>query len=458
MAKGRRMSAHPGVDAAVSRARSAFEALNELSLGLRYAMIAAMREAAKAHIKELSLEAVDETGLGRAEDKVKKNLLVTLKTPGPEILEPKAKSGDHGLMLMERAPHGVIGAIIPTTNPTETVINNAIAMVSGGNAVVFNAHPNAKRCSNHCAAILNDAVVSVGGPNGLIACVDDPSIESAQALMQHPGVALLCVTGGPGVVHEAMKSGKKVIAAGPGNPPAVVDETADIALAARNIVLGASLDNNIICTSEKEVVVVASVADELKRAMLAEDCIELTGADIERLCAVIFESRQGRHGVINKKFIGKNACVILHELGIQATPATRLVLCEVDRDHPLLWTEQLMPVLPIVRAANVDEAIGLAVQFEGGRRHTATMHSRNIEKLSKMARLINCSIFVKNGATPAGLGMGGEGYTSFTIASPTGEGMTTPISFTRERRCTLAPPKKESAPNSSRLPKLPFFP
>jgi acyl-CoA reductase-like NAD-dependent aldehyde dehydrogenase len=411
--------------------------MQQQSFELRNTMIAAMREAALAHVKELSVLAVHETGLGRAEDKVKKNLLVTVKTPGPEMLEARAKSGDHGLMLMERAPYGVIGSIIPTTNPTETVINNSIAMVSGGNAVVFNAHPNAKRCSNRCVEILNDAIVRAGGPANLVTAVEDPTIETAQALMKHKDIALLVVTGGPGVVREAMLSGKKVIAAGPGNPPAVVDETADIPLAARNIVAGASLDNNIICTSEKEVVVVAPVADELKRHMLACGCVEVTGGGIERLCNVIFESRQGRKGVINKKWIGKNANLILREIDVEAPPSTRLVICEVDRDHPLPWTEQLMPVMPIVRVANVDEAIDLALAYEGGRRHTATMHSRNIEKLSKMARLVNCSIFVKNGPTFAGLGMGGEGYTSFTIASPTGEGMTSPISFTRERRCTL---------------------
>ncbi len=413
------------VDSAIDKARRAFFEFEQCALELRHGIVAAMRDAALAHVKALSVMAADETGLGRAADKVRKNLLVAVKTPGPEMLEARAKSGDHGLMLVERAPYGVIGSIIPTTNPTETVINNSIAMISGGNTVVFNAHPSAKRCSGHCVAILNEAIVRAGGPANLLVAVDEPTIESAQTLMKHKDIALLVVTGGPGVVREAMLSGKKVIAAGPGNPPAVVDETADIGLAARNIVAGASLDNNIICTAEKEVIVVSSVADELKRQMVLAGCVEVTGGDIERLCSVIFESRQGRKGVINKKWVGKNANLILREIGIDAPESTRLVICEVDREHPLPWTEQLMPVMPVVRA------------YEGGRRHTATMHSRNIEKLSKMARLVNCSIFIKNGPTFAGLGMGGEGYTSFTIASPTGEGMTSPISFTRERRCTL---------------------
>lgn len=426
------------LDSTVSRARRAFDAFSAMSLDTRYAIIAAMREAAKAHVKELARDAVAETGLGRAEDKIKKNLLVITKSPGPEMLEPRAKSGDNGLMLMERAPFGVIGAIIPTTNPTETVINNSICMISGGNAVVFNAHPNAMRCSSRCVQILNDAIVEAGGPPDLVSTVPNPSIETAQALMKHPRIALLAVTGGPGVVKAAMLSGKKVIAAGPGNPPAVVDETADIPKAARDIVAGASLDNNIICTAEKEAVVVSSVADELKRNMVEAGCIELTGRDIDRMTDLIFEKHSGRGpGVINKNFIGKNAAVMLREIGINAGDEIRLAIMEVERDHPLPWTEQLMPVFPIVRVNDVDEGIELGLEYEGGRRHTATMHSKNIEKLSKMARLVNCSIFVKNGPTFAGLGMGGEGYTSFTIASPTGEGMTSPISFTRERRCTL---------------------
>ena len=427
----------PCVTEAVSKAERAFQSMNSLPLETRHKTVAAMRKSAIEHVKELAVLAVSETGLGRPEDKIRKNLLVALKTPGPEILEPRAMSGDHGITLIERAPHGVIGSIIPVTNPTETVINNGIAMLSGGNAVVFNAHPRAKRCSNRCVEILNEAIVGAGGPPDLIACVPDPSIETAQGLMRHPGIALLCVTGGPGVVREAMGSGKKVIAAGPGNPPAVVDETAGIQKAARDIVAGASLDNNIICTDEKEVVVVHSVADALKHEMVRQGCVELTGKDIEQICEVIFESRDGNTGVINRDLVGKNANVILRKAGINVDSDLRLVICEVDRDHPLAWTEQLMPILPVVRVPDVDSAIDLAVRYEGGRRHTATMHSKNIEKLSRMARAINCSIFVKNGPSFAGLGMGGEGYTSFTIASPTGEGLTSPISFTRERRCTL---------------------
>ncbi len=427
----------PAVDDAVERARRAYDAYCGMGLNKRHEMVAAMREAAKAHVKTFAADAVRETGLGRVEDKIRKNLLVIVKTPGPEILTPAAQTGDHGLMLTERAPHGVIGSITPCTNPTETVINNAISMVSGGNGVVFNAHPAAAKCSQECIRVLSEAIVAAGGPPDLVVGVEQPTIETARALMGSPGVALLCVTGGAAVVKAAMLSGKKVVAAGPGNPPVVVDETADLAKAARATVQGASLDNNIICVSEKEAVVVDAVADAFKRHMMEEGCVEVSGRDRDRLCDLIFASRDGNRGVMNKDLIGKDASVILDRIGIRAAPETRLVIMDVPADHPLPWTEQLMPVFPIVRVSDVDAAIGLALRYEGGRRHTAVMHSRNIDKLSKMARLANCSIYVKNGSSLAGLGMGGEGYTSFTIASPTGEGLTTAVSFTRLRRCTL---------------------
>ena len=425
------------VDQAVDRARAAYDAYSGMGLDKRYEVVAAMREAAKTHVKEFAAHAVRDTGMGRVEDKVQKNLLAIVKTPGPEVLAPRARTGDHGLMLTERAPHGVIGAITPSTNPTETVINNAISMLSGGNGVVFNAHPSAAACSQECIDVLDEAIVNAGGPPGLVTGVASPSVETATVLMGHAGIALLCVTGGPNVVKAAMLSGKRVVAAGPGNPPVVVDETADLEKAARSTVKGASIDNNLICTSEKVAVIVQGIADEWKRLMVREGCFEVTGRDRDRLFDVIFRAADGRHAVINKECIGQHASAILARAGISAPEDTRLALVEVDSGHALAWTEQLMPVLPIVRVPDVDAAIDLALEYEGGRRHTAVMHSRNIDKLSKMARLVNCSVFVKNGPSLAGLGMGGEGFTSFTIASPTGEGMTNAESFTRLRRCTL---------------------
>ncbi|HFE63248.1 MAG TPA: aldehyde dehydrogenase family protein, partial [Caldithrix sp.] len=258
-------------------------------------------------------------------------------------------------------------------------------------------------------------------------------------LMQHPRVRLLVVTGGEAVVKAAMRSGKRAICAGPGNPPVVVDETADLEKAARDIVKGASFDNNIICVDEKEVFAVASIADRLVREMSRHQAVTLTTVQVKQLERVIFTETRGpaKPGVIEKSLIGQNASVILGKIGVKVPDEVRLIIAVVEKDHPLVWTEQMMPVLPVVKVASADEGIDLAVRAEHGFGHTASMFSRNIDNLSRMAREMNCSIFVKNGPNIAGLGYGGEGFCSFSIASPTGEGLTRPFSFTRERRCVL---------------------
>jgi aldehyde dehydrogenase len=430
----------PDVDTAVNAATLAFRQLDLLPLARRVDIVRHMRQAARDHAQVLAYEAWQETGMGRYEDKIEKNLLVADKTPGPEILEPIAWSGDRGLTLTERAPYGVIASITPSTNPTATIINNSIGMISAGNAVVFNAHPMARLVSAHAVAVLNQAIRQAGGPLNLITCTAEPTIESAQELMQHSGVRLVVVTGGGAVVREAMRSGKKAICAGPGNPPIIVDETANIEQAARDIVKGTSFDNNVICTDEKELIVVDTVAEQLKSAIKARGVVEVTAWQLNRLLKVILHEDRGpgQHSVVNKAWVGKNAGHILKESGVDAGADVRLVLAEVnDPRHQLVWTEQLMPVIPMVRVRNADEAIDLAIEAEHGYRHTAVMHSKNLDNLSRMAREFGGSIFVKNGPNLAGLGFGGEGFTSFSIATPTGEGMTTARDFTRVRRCTL---------------------
>lgn len=430
---------YPDVDLAVAAARRAFDELQRGTLELRYHIIATIRRSMLAQVEALSRMAREETGLGRVEDKIRKNRLVTIKTPGPEDLLPRTVTGDRGLTLTERAPFGVIAAITPVTNPSSTIICNAIGMVSAGNSVVFNPHPSAKGVCCETVRLLNRAILEAGGPANIVTSVAEPTIESAQKLMRHEGVRLLVVTGGIGVVREAMKSGKRAICAGPGNPPVVVDETADIEQAGRDIVLGASLDNNIICTDEKETFVVTEVADRLIDAMRRNGAYVVDRRQLEALENVVFESTKGprKPGSINRKLIGKNAGVILERIGVRVGPEVRLVVAEVPIDHPLVWTEQMMPVMPVARVGHADEAIDLAVEAEHGFRHTAAMHSKHIDRLSRMAREMNCSIFVKNGPCYAGLGEGGEGHSSFTIASPTGEGLTGPRAFSRERRCVL---------------------
>lgn len=441
---GARPATYRGVfdrmDDAIGAAQDAALALRRVSLDDRYRMIESMRCAAREAVPTIATMAVEETGLGRVEDKLVKNRLVIDKTPGPEILRPAAYSGDHGLMLTERAPYGVIGSITPCTNPTETIICNAIGMVAGGNAVVFNAHPSATEVSLFTIDVLNGAIERAGGPPQVLTSVAEPTIPTAQTLMRHPGIRLLVVTGGPGVVQEAMNSGKKVIAAGPGNPPAVVDETADLRSAAAHLIEGAIIDNNIVCVAEKEILAVDSIANQLKSELKAISAIELNERQIDQITKVVVSeppSSQQPHGAINRQWVGRDACCILREIGVDAGHDLRMILAEVPFEHPLVQMELMMPVIPLVRVRDVDTAIDLAVEVEHGFGHTAVMHSRNIEKLSRMASVVNTSIFVKNGSCLSGLGYHGEGYTSFTIASPTGEGLTTAIHFTRERRCTL---------------------
>ncbi len=420
-------------DQAAKAARKGFEQNERLDLATRAKMVEAMRKVTLANNDALSRYAVEETGFGRYEDKLNKNKLVAEKTPGHEILRPVAYTGDDGLALVERAPYGVMLSVTPTTNPTETILSNAIGMIAAGNAVVFNVHPSAAQVSNWFVHILNEAIQAVGGPRDVITSIEKPTVESAQTLMKHPLVRIVVVTGGPVVVKQAMNSGKKVIAAGPGNPPAVVDETANLEKAADAIMRGASLDNNIVCIAEKEIIAVDSIATELIRQLQKKQTLLLDARQTRELEKVVLE---GDH--VNKAWIGKDAGVIAKQIGIGGHGHDlRLLLCEVDEKHPFVQHELLMPVIPLFRVRDVTEGIAASLRVEHGFHHTATMHSLNIENMTAMARVCNCSIFVKNDASYAGLGLGGEGYTSFTIASPTGEGLTTAIHFSRERRCTL---------------------
>ena len=344
------------------------------------------------------------------------------------------------MTVTEFAPWGVIGAITPTTNPTSTIINNTIATLSAGNAIVFNVHPGAKAVSVENVRRLNRAILDAGGPSNLVCAIPQPTIESAQELMNHSGVRLLLVTGGPAVVKEALKTNKKAITAGPGNPPVLVDESADIERAAREIVRGASFDNNMVCTDEKETFVVRSKADDLLRAFQRDRAVVLNEYQIQQLERVVFRELGApeRPGKINPEWIGQNAGRILAKIGVQAGDEVRLIVAEVPKEHSLVWTEQMMPVMPVVRVRSVEEGIDLSVRAEHGYRHTASIYSNDVDNITRMARAMKTSIFVANAANIAGLGEGGEDFTSFSIATPTGEGLTRPRSFARIRRLTVA--------------------
>ncbi|WP_151993452.1 aldehyde dehydrogenase family protein [Buttiauxella massiliensis] len=386
-------------------------------------------------LQAISHMAVEETGMGNYEDKFTKNRLAAIKTPGVEDLTTGALSGDNGLTLMEFSAYGVIGSITPTTNPTETIINNSIGMLAAGNTVVFSPHPRSRKVSLYVVELINNKLASLGAPANMVVTVTQPSIDNTNALINDSRINMLVATGGPAIVKTVMSSGKKAIGAGAGNPPVVVDETANIEKAARDIVKGCSFDNNLPCIAEKEVIVVNQVADYLIHCMKKSGAYLLCDPKLIQQLQTLVLNEKGTGP--NTAYVGKDARYILQQLGVNAPDETKVILIETEKNHPFVVHELMMPVLPVVRVDNVDEAIELAVQVEHGNRHTAIMHSTNVDKLTKMARQIQTTIFVKNGPSYAGLGVGGEGYATFTIAGPTGEGLTSARSFARNRRCVI---------------------
>lgn len=423
-------------DQAVQNAKCAQAKLAVRSLEDRGKLVAAMRKAALDNAEYLARLANEETGYGIVEDKIAKNILAAEKTPGIEDLSTGAVSGDNGLTLTEMAPYGVIGSITPSTNPSSSVINNSISMIAAGNAVVYNPHPAAKKVSLETMRILNEAIVAAGGPEALICSVKEPTVETSNIIMNHKDIPILSITGGEGVVRVAMKTGKKVIAAGPGNPPVIVDDTALIDQAAKDIVDGACFDNNVLCIAEKEVFVMDTVADRLMAGMEQNGACRIYGTDIDKVVNTVLLQKDGKY-VINRKYVGRCADVILRDSGVSFSGKPRLVIAEVDERHPFVITEMLMPVLGIVKVRTVEEAIDKSIVAESGCHHTAMMHSQNVTNLSMAARALDTTIFVKNAPSYAGLGFLGEGHTTLTIATPTGEGLTSAKSFTRARRCVL---------------------
>lgn len=422
------------IDAAVENAVEAQKKLIAMSLEDRDKIIGSIRQIILANNEEISALAVRETKYGRYEDKIRENILCATKTPGTEDIRPEVITGDNGLMLLEYAPVGVIGALTPITNPTGTFICNSIGMIAAGNSVVFNPHPSGKKTSSRTIELIHKAIVDAGGPHGLVSAISDPDLKTAKQLINHPGINMLVATGGRPVVNVVLSSGKKAIGAGAGNPPALVDETAHIRKAAESIINGASINNNIFCTCEKEVIVVEEIADALVKFMQETGRAYLLSSDeAEKITNLVINS----DGKINIDYIGKDVQVILKEIGIDLDEKYRIAIFDAPKDHPLVWLEQMMPILPIVKVKDVQEAIRFGVEVEQGNRHTAIMHSTNVDNLTAFARAIQTTIFVKNGPAYAGIGLGGEGHTSFTIAGPTGEGLTSARSFTRQRRCVL---------------------
>jgi aldehyde dehydrogenase len=428
------------VDQAVAAATRAFEQLSERTIEDRKRIIDHIRRISIDQCVELGTAEMNETKIGRLKHKIEKLKTLGERTPGVEFMRSEVFSGDHGLAVIEHAPFGVIGAITPVTHSLPTITGNAVSMIAGGNTLVVNPHPSGKRIAAEGVRRFNEAIYRDLGIDNLICVIAEPTLESANAIFAHRGVKMICVTGGPAVARAAMNSGKRAVVAGPGNPPVVVDETADLDRAARCIIQGGAYDNNLLCIAEKEVFVVASVFDQMMNAMDRAGAVRLNSREVDALTRVAITTvgeGDKKHDVPAKEYLGQDAAVLARGIGKQVPANTELLFGETDESNPFVPVEQMMPFIPFVRCRDVDECIAKARHYEHGFRHTSIIHSNNVRNMTKMGRTMDTTLFVKNGPCMSSLGLGGEGYLSFSIATPTGEGVTTPLTFTRERRCSL---------------------
>lgn len=418
---------------AIEAAKKAQLIVQRMPLDVREAIISNIRKKTIANAELMARMGVEETGMGNVEHKILKHLLLAEKTPGTEDITTTAWSGDRGLTLIEMGPFGVIGAITPCTNPSETVLCNSIGMIAGGNTVVFNSHPAATKVSHFAVNLINEASIEAGGPENIVVTVNKPTMQTSDIMLKHKDIHLIAATGGPGVVTTVLSSGKRGIGAGAGNPPVLVDETADIEKAAADIVNGCTFDNNLPCIAEKEIVAVESIVDELTYYLKENGCYVISKEEQDKLEKVVFTAKG-----LNRKCVGRDAITLLQMIGIDPPAATRCIIFEGEKEHPLISEELMMPILGIVRAKDFDDAVEKAVWLEHGNRHSAHIHSKNVDHLTRFGQAVDTAIYVKNAPSYAALGFGGEGFCTFTIASRTGEGLTSASTFTKKRRCVIA--------------------
>lgn len=426
---------------ACAAAQEAYLQLKQKGVEARRKIEEIVKSLADKHAEPWGKIELEETKIGRLDHKVAKLKIIKL-VPGVDWLRPDGHSGDHGITLEEYTPFGVVGAVTPSTHSIPTLSGNIVNICAAGNAVVFNAHPNAARCAAVAVRAYNEAIHRETGIENIACIVERPTLESFNAICKNENVRLLLVTGGPMVVKAAMQTGKRAICAGPGNPPVVVDDTCCPTRAARAIIDGAAFDNNLLCIGEKEVFVLDQFADTLMQKMSENGAVKLDAAQLEKLTRAAFSFKEGQGGgcaqaSVNRDFIGKDPSVLAQAAGVNLPPGTQLLFGETDAKHAFVEEEQMMPFLPIVRVKSVEEGIEHALEAEHGYKHTSMIHSHDVENMTAMARALDTTIFVKNGPCMAGLGLGGEGYLSYSVATPTGEGITNPKTFTRIRRCVM---------------------
>jgi aldehyde dehydrogenase len=437
---GPRFGVFEDVKEACAAAQDAFEQLKTKGIAGRAKVVEIVKALCTEKAAEWGKFEFEETKIGRLEHKIEKLQIVKL-VPGVEWIKPYGMSGDHGITLEEYTPFGVVGAILPVTHSIPTLSGNVINIVAAGNAVVFNPHPGGARSAALAVRAYNEAIHAALGIENLVCTVEKPTLESFDALTKHEAIRLLCVTGGPAVVGAAMKSGKRAICAGPGNPPVLVDGTGCLKKAARDVLQGGGFDNNLLCIGEKQVFVLEPHFDKFLDGLKAAGAVQLNAAQVAKLTAAAFTFSKDAggcsHAAVNRKLVGADASVLAQIAGTSAPANTPMLFAETDADHEFVLEEQMMPMLPVVRVKNIEQGIEAAKKSEHGYKHSAIIHSLNVDHMTLMARALDTTLFVKNGPSVAGLGLGGEGYLSYSIATTTGEGITTPSTFTRTRRCVM---------------------
>jgi len=361
---------------------------------------------------ELARQAVKETGMGIVEDKVIKNHFAsefiynkykTTKTCG--VLE---RDESYGITKIAE-PIGIIAGVIPTTNPTSTAIFKALISLKTRNGIIFSPHPRAKRCTAKAAEIVREAAEAAGAPEGLIACIEEPTVELSNALMGHPDIALILATGGPGMVKAAYSSGKPALGVGAGNTPAVIDETACIRTAVNSILISKTFDNGVICASEQSVVVVQSIYEAVKTEFRKRGATLLSASQKKKVGKILLAE-----GRLNAKVVGQSAAQVAELAGVKVDAKTKVLIGEarnIGASEPFSY-EKLSPVLGLYKAKDFDDAIiqAEALVEAGGIGHTAVLYTdpRNQDRISAFGAKMKAGRILVN--TPSSQGAIGDLY------------------------------------------------
>ena len=396
------------LEAAISRVRAAQKAFASYSQEqVDKIFLAAATAANRARIP-LAKMAVAETGMGVAEDKVIKNHFAAeyiynaykdTKTCG--VIEEDTAYGIKKIA----EPIGVIAAVIPTTNPTSTAIFKTLIALKTRNGILISPHPRAKQCTIEAAKIVLEAAVAAGAPEGIIGWIDVPSLELSNLVMREADIIL--ATGGPGMVKAAYSSGKPALGVGPGNTPAIIDDSADLKLAVNSIIHSKTFDNGMICASEQSVIVLDSVYDAVKAEFAERGCYLLNAEEIDKVRSTILIN-----GALNAKIVGQSACTIAKLAGVDVPETAKILIGEVESVElsEAFAHEKLSPVLAMYRAADFTDALNKAEQLiaDGGYGHTSSVYLNPVTQGEKLAEFSNrmktCRILVNTPSSQGGIG------------------------------------------------------